>query len=198
LLYPIFLKLLQPSFGCPVCPSLPHGIYDLKKNSAYINIGTNYETAEFACDSIKTWWNKQWKNDYKKANSILMLVDSGGSNSYRHYIFKEELQKLVNEIGIEIRVAHYPPYCSKWNPIEHRLFPHVTRAMQGVPLKSHNIAKQLIEKTTTTTGLQVAVNVIRKVYEKGKKVADDFKQTMKIKFDKNLGQWNYKVLPIRE
>lgn len=177
--------------------AVPHGIYDLKKNTACINIGTNYETAEFACDSIKKWWNQQGQNDYAEADSLLMLVDSGGSNSYRHYIFKEELQKLANEMGIEIRVAHYPPYCSKWNPIEHRLFPHVTRSMQGVPLKSHEMAKQLIEKTTTTTGLQVTANVIKKVYKKGKKVAEDFQQTMKIKFDKNLGKWNYRVVPMR-
>jgi hypothetical protein len=177
---------------------VPHGIYDIKKNSAYINIGTNYETAEFACDSIRKWWDKQGQKDYPKADSILMLVDSGGSNSYRHHIFKEELQKLVNEIGVEIRVAHYPPYCSKWNPIEHRLFPHVTRAMQGIPLKSHKLTKQLIEKTTTTTGLKVAANIIKKVYEKGKKVAEDFKETMRIKFDKNLGQWNYRAVPMRD
>ncbi len=145
--------------------AVPHGIYDLKNNSAFINIGTSNETAEFACDSIKKWWVKQGQKDYPNANSILMLVDSGGSNSYRHYIFKEELQKLVNEIGVEIRVAHYPPYCSKWNPIEHRLFPHVTRSLQGLPLKSHEMTKQLIEKTTTTTGLKVAANIINKVYE---------------------------------
>lgn len=176
--------------------AVPHGIYDLKKNSAYINIGMSYETAEFACDSIKQWWNKRGKKDYPNADSILMLVDSGGSNSYRHYIFKEELQKLVNNIGIEIRVAHYPPYCSKWNPIEHRLFPHITRSLQGVPLKSHELVKQLIEKTTTSTGLRVAANVIKKAYEKGKKVAENFKKTMKIRFDKDLGQWNYRVMPI--
>lgn len=176
--------------------AVPHGIYDLKKNSAYINIGMSYETAEFACDSIKQWWNKRGKNDYPNANSILMLVDSGGSHSYRHYIFKEKLQNLVNTIGIEIRVAHYPPYCSKWNPIEHRLFPHITRCLQGVPLKSHELAKQLIEKTTTSTGLRVAANVIKKAYEKGKKVAENFKKTMKIRFDRNLGQWNYRVMPM--
>jgi len=177
--------------------AVPHGIYDLQKNSAYINIGTNYETAEFACDSIKQWWKNQGKNDYPKADSILMLVDSGGSNSYRHYIFKEELQKLVDEIDIEIRVAHYPPYCSKWNPIEHRLFPHVTRSMQGIPLQSHSLAKKLIEKTTTATGLQVTVNIIKKMYEKGKIIAEDFKETMKIKFDTYLGQWNYRAIPMR-
>lgn len=175
--------------------AVPHGIYDLKKNSAYINIGISYETAEFACDSIKQWWNSQGRHDYKKADSILMLVDSGGSNSYRHYIFKEALQNLVNEIGLEIRVAHYPPYASKWNPIEHRLFPHITRSMQGIILKDHDIAKQLIENTTTKTGLKVNANIIKNIYEKGKKVAADFKENMKIRFDKNLGKWNYRAVP---
>jgi hypothetical protein len=124
-----------------------------------------------------------------------MLADSGGSNSYRHYIFKEKLQKLVNTIGVEIRIAHYPPYASKWNPIEHRLFPHITRSMQGVLLKSYDITKQLIEKTTTKTGLKVCAHVIKKEYEKGKKVAEGFKESMKIKFDKVLGQWNYRAMP---
>lgn len=177
--------------------AVPHGIYDLKNNSAYINIGTNHETAEFSCDSIKKWWNSQGRYDYSNANSILILADSGGSNSYRHYIFKESLQKLVNDIGIEIRIAHYPPYTSKWNPIEHKLFPHITRSMQGVILKDHDIAKQLIEKTTTKTGLIVRANIIKKVYVKGKKVAQDFKEKMKIKFDKTLGEWNYRAIPMR-
>jgi hypothetical protein len=176
---------------------VPHGIYDVKNNTAYINIGTSCETAEFACDSIKQWWYKQGKSNYPKATSILMLADSGGSNSYRHYIFKEALQKLVNTIGVEIRIAHYPPYASKWNPIEHRLFPHVTRSMQGVLLKSYDITKQLIEKTTTKTGLKVCAHVIKKEYEKGKKVAEGFKESMKIKFDKILGQWNYRATPLK-
>jgi hypothetical protein len=174
---------------------VPHGIYDVKNNSAYVNIGTSCETAEFACDSIKQWWYKQGRYNYPEATSILMLADSGGSNSYRHYIFKEKLQKLVNTIGVEIRIAHYPPYASKWNPIEHRLFPHITRSMQGVLLKSYDITKQLIEKTTTKTGLKVCAHVIKKEYEKGKKVAEGFKESMKIKFDKVLGQWNYRAMP---
>jgi len=175
---------------------VPHGIYDLKRNSAYVNIGTSCETAEFACASIKQWWKKEGKCNYPKADSILMLADSGGSNSYRHYIFKEELQKLANEIGVEIRIAHYPPYTSKWNPIEHRLFPHITRSMQGVLLKSSEMAKQLIEKTTTKTGLKVSANIIKKTYDKGKKVAKEFKKSMKIKFDKHLGAWNYTAVPL--
>lgn len=105
----------------------PHGIYDIKQNKAYVNIGTSSETAEFVCDSLKNWWLNNGKNAYPKASEILMFCDSGGANSYRHHIFKAEVQRLVNEINIPLKIAHYPPYTSKWNPIEHRVFPHVTR-----------------------------------------------------------------------
>ena len=115
--------------------------------------------------------------DYPNATSILMLMDGGGSNSSRRYMFKEGLQNLVNEIGVEIRIAPYPPYTSKWNPIEHRVFPHVTRAMQGVILIDHDMVKQLIEKTQTKTGLGVSVSFIDKVYEVGKRATDGFKES---------------------
>jgi hypothetical protein len=123
-------------------------------------------------------------------------MDGGGSNSSRRYVFKEGLQNIVNEMGIAIRIAHYPPYTSKWNPIEHRVFPHVTRAMQGVILNNHDVVKQLIEKTQTKTGLSVSVNIIDKVYELGKKAAKGFKESMKIAFDEVLGRWNYKAIPL--
>ncbi len=116
-------------------------------------------------------------------------------NSYRHYIFKEDLQKLSDKIGIEIRVAHYPPYASKWNPLEHRLFPHITRSLKGVILKSHEIVKELIGKTETKTGLQVKANIINKVYETGRKCSEGFKETMRIVFDDVLPQWNYTAVP---
>ena len=177
--------------------AIPHGIFDLKKNKAHINIGTSHETSEFACDSLKKWWLEKGQFDYPNATSILMIMDGGGSNSSRRYVFKEGLQNLVNEIGIEIRIAHYPPYTSKWNPIEHRVFPHVTRAMQGVILSDHDMIKQLIEKTQTKTGLNVSVSIIDKVYELGKKATKGFKESMKIGFDEILGQWNYKATPIR-
>jgi len=176
---------------------IPHAIYDLKNNTAFINIGVSKDTSEFACDSIKLWWNNQGQFDYPGATSILMFADCGGSNSYRHYIFKEDLQNLVNEIGIEIRVAHYPPYTSKWNPIEHRLFPHITKSLQGVIFKSHELVKELIEQTTTKTGLKVKSNIIKKVYETGRKYSADFKETMRIIFDKFLGQWNYRAIPLK-
>ena len=103
-----------------------------------------------------------------------MLMDGGGSNSSRHYLFKQDLQALADALGIPIRVAHYPPYTSKWNPIEHRVFPHVTRALQGVIFKSHELVKELIETTTTQNGLTVKANIIDKVYMIGRKVVDGF------------------------
>lgn len=177
--------------------AIPHGIYDVKKNKAHINIGTSYETSEFACDSLKKWWLEKGRYDYPNATSILMLMDGGGSNSSRRYLFKEGLQNLANEIGIEIRVAHYPPYTSKWNPIEHRLFPHITRSMQGVLLKDHNMVKELLEKTTTQKGLKVSASIMHRIYEKGKKVTKGFKETMKIIFDEFLGKWNYRAVPMQ-
>lgn len=177
---------------------IPHGLYDLKQNSAYINLGTSKETSEFACDCLRNWWYQQGLTDYAQATSILLLCDGGGSNSSRHFIFKQDLQKLVDEIGVEIRIAHYPPYTSKYNPIEHRLFPHVTRACQGVIFTSLELVKKLIEKTRTSTGLKVTVQIIDKVYETARKVADDFKETMQIVFDDYLPQWNYTAVPFRE
>jgi hypothetical protein len=177
--------------------AIPHGIYDVKKNTAHINIGTSHETSEFACDSLKKWWTEKGQIDYPNATSILILMDGGGSNSSRRYVFKEGLQNIANEIGVEIRIAHYPPYTSKWNLIEHRLFPHITRSMQGVLLKDHEMVKYLIEKTKTKTGLRVTASIINKVYEIGKEATKGFKASMKIKFDEILGQWNYRAIPMQ-
>ncbi len=174
---------------------VPHGLYDGVKSKSHITIGTSKDTSEFATESFKLWWNKYGKNDYPDATSILILCDGGGSNSSRHYIFKEDLQKLANEIGIEIRIAHYPPYCSKYNPIEHRLFPHVTRACQGVILRTHQIAKELMEKTSTKTGLTTTVDILDKTYETGRKYAKDFRENMPIIFDSYLERWNYRAVP---
>ena len=128
----------------------------------------------------------------------MIKCDGGGSNNSNHYIFKSDLQKLVNELNIEIRIAHYPPYTSKYNPIEHRLFPHVTRACQGVIFTSIELVKELMEKTHTKTGLSVVVNVLDKVYKTGRKVAEGFKETMKIIFDEYLPKWNYRAVPTIE
>ena len=126
-----------------------------------------------------------------------MLMDGGGSNSSRHYLFKQDLQAVADEIGVEIRIAHFPPYTSKWNPVEHRVFPHITRSMQGVVLSTHQLAKELIEKTTTAAGLKVFASIFNKVYETGRKVASGFKESMRIVFDEYLRLWNYVAVPKR-
>jgi len=178
--------------------AIPHTLYDMGRNEAYTNIGTSRDTSEFACDSIRYWWENYGSVYYLFATSILMLMDGGGSNSSRHYIFKQDLQALVDEIGIEIRIAHYPPYTSKWNPIEHRVFPHITRSLQGVVLTTHELMKELIEKTTTKSGLTVTANIFNKIYETGRKVADGFKESMRIVFDEKLKLWNYVAVPINK
>ena len=138
---------------------VPHGIYDIQKNEGYITLGTSKDTSEFACECIKDWWNNVGKFDYPDAENILILADGGGSNSSRHYIFKYDLQSLVNEIGINIRVAHYLSYISKYNPIEHRMFCHVTRACKGVVFESIEIVAELMKKTKTKQGLKLLVNI---------------------------------------
>ena len=132
---------------------------------------------------------------YPLATSILLLCDCGGSNSARTYLFKEALQRLSNELNIDIRIAHYPPYTSKYNPIEHRLFPHITRACQGVIFDTVETVRDLMATATTQTGLEVYSTILRQVYQTGQKVAADFKDNMQIIFDEVLPQWNYTAKP---
>jgi hypothetical protein len=173
----------------------PHGLYDVGRNRGHINLGTSHETSQFACDSLEHWWRQEGHRQYPRATRLLLLCDGGGSNSASRYVFKEELQKLADRLGLEIRVAHYPPYCSKYNPIEHRLFPHVTRACKGVVFHTVQLVKGLIEKTQTSTGLRVTVDIMDKVYEIGRKCAEGFKENMKIVFDEFLPKWNYRAIP---
>jgi hypothetical protein len=170
----------------------------LSHNIGYIQIGNSHDTSEFACDSIRYWWTNHGQQLYPLATSILLLCDGGGSNSSRYYVFKEALQKLANSIGIEIRIAHYPPYTSKYNPIEHRLFPHLSRVCQGVIFQSVEMVQQLMATATTQTGLKVFTTIIDKTYKTGKKVTEGFKDTMQIFFDDFLPQWNYTAKPQHE
>jgi hypothetical protein len=174
---------------------IPHGIYDVAKNLGYLHLNLSHDTTELACDSVEAWWREHGRRHYPGARKLLMLCDGGGSNSASKYVFKEDLQALANRLGLEIRVAHYPPYCSKYNPIEHRLFPHVTRACKGVILHTAEIAQRAIEKTETSTGLKVVVGWLHKVYDVGRKCAAGFKKTMKIVFDESLSKWNYSAIP---
>jgi len=174
---------------------IPHGLYDLKRNAGHITLGFSHDTSEFACDSLNLWWRRHGQLLYPKADSILLLCDGGGSNNAKHYIFKEDLQRLVNKIRIPIRVAHYPPYCSKYNPIEHRFFPHVTRAIQGVFLTAVEFVKKLIKRTHTSTGLRATVGTLTKYYAIQRQASDRFLESYPIVFDDLLPTWNYTVVP---
>jgi len=174
---------------------IPHGLYDLRLNRGYLHLGTSHDTSAFACDCLKDWWWRFGQQQYPQATSLLLLCDGGGSNSANTYLFKADLQELVNEIGMEVRVAHYPPYASKYNPIEHRLFCHVTRACQGMLFESLAVVKQLMEKTRTSTGLRVVVDVVAKVYATGRKVSESVKTALHLIRDLVLPKWNYRILP---
>lgn len=174
---------------------VPHGLYDSALNKAHMNLGTSCDTTEFACDSVEHWWKNYGKQDYPHATQLLLQCDGGGSNPSNSNLFKQELQRLSNSIGLEVRVAHYPSYCSKHNPIEHRVFPHVTRACEGVVFESVPLVKELIEQTKTETGLRVTVDIINKVYETGRKAAKHVESTLNIIADTILPKWNYTLIP---
>lgn len=174
---------------------IPHGIYDLANEHAHIHLNTSSDTSELCCDSVASWWMQYGQTAYPKAKRLLILCDGGGSNSALAYLFKEDLQRLANRLGIEVRIAHYPPYCSKYNPIEHRVFAHVSRACQGVIFHTVSIAKQFIERAKTSTGLRVTASVLERVYATGRKYAAGFKEAMKIVFDDYLPKWNYRAVP---
>lgn len=154
------------------------------------------------CDSFRWYWKRIGRYHYPQAHRILWLCDAGGSNNCRHWIFKwnigrggQDLEALAAGIGLPIRVAHYPRYCSKFNPIERRFFPHVARACSGMLFDTLQTAVRLMRKTMTRTGLTSTVHVIQNIYEKGRKVRDDFQQTARLLFEPLIPQWNYTALP---
>lgn len=176
---------------------IPHGIFDPVRNRGHINLGLSHDTTQFACDSLKWYWNRIGRPCYPDADSILLLFDCGGSNSASKYIFKQDLQEVVNSIGIEIRVAHYPSYCSKYNPIERRFFPHVTRACTGMLFDTLQTTIDLMRNTSTRIGLRTTVNVIRRLYETGRTITEEMKEYIRstIVLDDVLPKWNYTLVP---
>jgi DDE family transposase len=179
---------------------LPHGIYDLKQNRGYIHLGTSHDTSEFACDCLKDWWERFGRAAYPEAKSLMRLCDGGGSNPAdtdrgEAHLFRTDVQRLVNALGMEIRVTHYPPYASKYNPIEHRLFPHLTRVCRGMILHSVDLVAELMRKAKTRTGLSVVVDLLEKVYETGRKVRQATKDAVNLVRDTVLPRWNYRILP---
>jgi hypothetical protein len=172
--------------------AIPHGIYDVVRNTCYLTVGTTKDTAEFACDNIDYHWNTSIKKDYPNAKKMLLLCDGGGSNHSHHYVVKEQFKLLAEKLQIEIVIAHYPPYCSKWNPIEHRAFSFISRKWQGIVFNNYDIIKELAEQTTTKTGFSVKAHINTKQYETGRKASEKFMKTIPVVFDNFLPKWNYK------
>jgi len=174
---------------------IPHGLYDVKRNVGHITLGFSHDTSQFACDSFRVWWRRHGQKMYPDATSILLLCDAGGSNNCRHYIFKEDLLRLANAIEVPIRVAHYPSHCSKYNPIEHRLFPHVTRAWSGVIFRSLEIVTECLRRVWTSTGLKTTYAVLSKDYQTERRATLRFLDSFPIQFEDALPHWNYTVAP---
>ena len=165
------------------------------RNHGHLNLGLSKDTSQFACDSFWWFWRKSGRFQYPDATEILWLCDAGGNNNCRHHIFKQDLSELAARVGLPIRIAHDPSYCSKFNPIERRFFSQVGRTCQGILFDTLGIAVEQMRKTKTATGLSTTVHVIQKAYQRGRKATQEFLNNMNITFDSILPTWNYTAQP---
>ncbi len=170
---------------------VPYGVYDVERNEGFTLLSVGADTSQLACDAVRGWWRRLGRRQYEGAEGLLLLCDCGGSNGYRQYVFKEQLHLLAGALELPVRVAHYPPGCSKYNPIEHRMFCHVTRALRGVVLRSLEVAQQFIARTTTDGGLRVVAEAARHYYQKGLKASQEFLEHLPIRFARKLPELNY-------
>ena len=173
----------------------PYGVYDPVKNTGFVNVGVDHDTASFAVESIRRWWNNVGKPLYSKKTNLLITSDGGGSNGVRNRLWKKELQQLANETNLAITVNHLPPATSKWNKIEHRLFSYISINWRGKPLTSLETIIELLSHTTTTKGLTVCAVVDQNIYPIGVKVTDEEMEKLNILRDAFHGDWNYTIRP---
>ena len=177
--------------------AIPYGVYDLACNEGWVSVGIDHDTAEFACASIQRWWNEMGSERFPRAHELLITADGGGSNSSRNRLWKKSLQSLADEMGITLKVCHFPPGTSKWNKIEHRLFCFITKNWRGRPLTTYEVIVNLIASTTTKKGLIVRAALDSRQYETGIKVTDEELQHLSLTPEKFHGEWNYSIKPKR-
>lgn len=174
---------------------VPHGIYDIGANTGYLTLGTSHDTAEFVCDNFVQVWQEhlQWK--YPNTDTICILCDGGGSNACSHHVVKQSLMKLASTIGVNIIILHYPPYCSKYNPIEHCMFGPISRSWSGAPLMSIENARNRAEATTTKKGLSIIATINQRTYETKRPIKESYEseKSRRIVFDDELPKWNYLI-----
>ncbi len=190
------VKVEGHNFPKPEIPrAYPYGIYDLARNTGFVNVGTDHDTGEFAVASIRAWWIHEGKKIYLNATTLLITADGGGSNGSRLRLWKLELQNLANETGLSISVCHFPPGTSKWNKIEHRLFSFITSNWRAEPLIDYETIVNLITKTTTEKGLKVKCRLDRQKYSTGRKISDEEMKRINIVRNTFHGEWNYVIKP---
>ena len=173
----------------------PYGVYDLAQNTGWVSVGVDHDTASFAVETIRRWWQVMGQEKYPKAQQLLITADGGGSNGSRLRLWKLELQKLADETGLTIAVSHFPPGTSKWNKIEHRIFSFISKNWRGQPLTSLKVIVSLIAGTTTKKGLKVHAEIDDRSYPPGTKVEDAEMEQLRIHRDEFHGEWNYEIMP---
>lgn len=174
---------------------VPYGVYDIGNNKGWVSVGISSDTAEFAVNTIRTWWHTMGRQVYKDATELVVTADCGGSNGYRVRLWKYELQKFSNESNLKIKVRHFPPGTSKWNKIEHRLFSYISKNWRGKPLITMETVVNLIGNTKTDKGLEVIAVLDKNNYDKGIKVEDDVFAALSVAVDKFHPDWNYTINP---
>jgi transposase len=176
----------------------PYGVYDLSQNSGWVSVGVSSDTARFAVNSIRRWWNEMGRVTYPGARKLYITADCGGSNGNRNRLWKVELQTLANDLKLVIHVSHFPPGTSQWNKIEHRMFSFISKNWRGRPLVDRATVVNLIAHTKTETGLVIQAELDETIYEKGIKVPDKELAQVNLKRFKFHGEWNYKISPQRK
>ena len=189
-------KVRGHDFPRPDVPrAYPYGIYDIGRNSGFVNVGTDHDTGAFAVASIRGWWRHEGRRLYPAATTIVITADGGGSNGWRLRLWKLELQQFADAIGVPIAVCHFPPGTSKWNKIEHRLFSFISSNWRGEPLRDYETVVHLIAKTTTVKGLTVTCRLDRRKYPTGRRVTRDAMKQVNLQPDTFHGEWNYVITP---
>lgn len=176
--------------------AVPYGNYDVIHNRGSVYVGTSADTPQFAVDAIATCWQNEGSDAFPQGSPLLILADAGGSNGYRPRVWKQQLQEqLSDQFGLEVAVCHYPTGCSKWNPIEHRLFSHISTNWAGKPLRTFNTMLAYIRGTTTTTGLTVKAFLLEGLYETGRGVSDAEMEKLNLERHEVCPNWNYTIRP---
>jgi hypothetical protein len=190
------VKVNGHDFPSPDVPrAYPYGIYDIGRNTGFVNVGTDHDTGAFAVASIRGWWRVQGRVLYPEATRVMITADGGGSNGYRLRLWKVALQKLADETGLSVSVCHFPPGTSKWNKVEHRLFSFISSNWRGEPLRDYETIVNLISRTTTVAGLKVTCRLDRRKYATGRRITDEEMTRVNLLPAAFHGEWNYTIHP---